>query len=226
MTRTAPVTCARLMPPPIVSPRSRSAAGRRNAQNANEAGTAHRRQDAHAERFALPAIKAEPLPHRKGCQAYSPGFPLLVRNGGSHAGTRATENRRVDRGAQARSGETTATISDSIGVSQAGAAAPEAEERFQSVLSVWLPSTPQGACPSARGCSYCMSSGLITVSNRPLTSSHWIVGLFGGCGKNNVTIPPTLETLMVPLVYKEPIAVFCPGPSSTLAGWYPVPTSR
>jgi hypothetical protein len=136
--------CASLMPPQNVSRRSRSAAARKSgAQNANEAGTAPRRQGAHAKRLSLPATKAD-SPERLlrllfGFLSSCSGFSVLVRNGGSHAGIGAIAHRRVDRRAQARSAQAAAATGATgrsphqIHVSQTGAAATKTAEGFQTL---------------------------------------------------------------------------------------------
>jgi len=69
------------------------------------------RQQVYAKRFALPAIKAEPLPHQKGCRAFQLGFPVFDRNHAAHAGIGAAQDRRGDRSNRAPSRETSVAAS-------------------------------------------------------------------------------------------------------------------
>jgi len=115
----------------------------------DEAWTDPIRQQVYAERFALPAIKAEPLPHQKGCCAFQLGFPVPDRNDAAHAGIGATPDRRGDCSNRAPSRETSSAASaapaiagaagraaTSVDVPAPCGATAKAAEAFQAVLIV------------------------------------------------------------------------------------------
>ncbi len=114
-----------------------------------EAGTDPIRHHVYAKRFALPAIKAEPLPHQKGCRAFQLGFPVFDRNHAAHAGIGAAQDRRGDCSNRAPSRETSSAASAapaiagaagraaaSVNVPASRAATAKAAEAFQAVLIV------------------------------------------------------------------------------------------